>query len=123
MAYNIPFLYFNEGGDDDAAGDSAVYPASALKGSDPASATTTTLYFKPQVVGDALATGDINDKVVVTHTGVKHSVFMRALAKAINNPAKTARDGFIVVADADGATGVGANVGVTAWDAEITYAA
>ena len=113
------FLFFAEGGADDTAGDSAVYPASAFRGSDPASATTTTLYFKPQVIGDAVATGDLNDKVVATHTGVKHNVFMKALVQAING----SKDGWLVVADADNATGVGADYGVTAWDATITYAA
>ena len=112
------FLFFTEGGADDAAGDSAVYPASAFRGSDPASATTSTLYFKPQVIGDAVAAGDLNDKVVVTHTGVKHGVFLKALVQAING----SKDGWVVVADADGATGVGADYGVTAWDSTITFA-
>ena len=113
------FLFFAEGGADDTGGDSAVYPASSFRGSDPASATTTTLYFKPQAIGDAVATGDLNDKVVATHTGVKHNVFMKALVQAING----SKDGWVVVADADNATGVGVDYGVPAWDATITYAA
>ena len=111
------FWYFDEGGTEDTAGDSATYPMSAFRGADPASATTTTMYFKPQVIGDAVATGDINDKVVVTHTGVATKVFMKALIQASNG----SKDGFLVVADGDN-EGVGADYGVTAWDATITYA-
>ena len=117
------YWYFNEGGDDDTGGDSAVYPASSFRGSDPASATTTTMYFKPQIIGDAVAAGDLNDKVVVTHTGVKHAVFMKALVQATTATGPQYSDGWIVVADADNAVGVGANAGVTAWDAAVTIAA
>ena len=117
------YWYFAEAGSDDTAGDSAVYPASSFRGSAPASATTSTLYFKPQVIGDAVASSDINDKVVVTHTGVKHSVFMKALVQATTATGPQYSDGWIVVADGDNNTGVGSSYGITAHSSTITYAA
>ena len=125
MAYLEPMLFFGSGDGGDAATDAACYPLSALRGMHPASATTTTMYFKPAKMSDNHPdpSADLNDAVVVTHTGVLPRVFMQALAKAVNNPDKSARNGLIVVADADNATGVGANLGVTAWDAAITIAA
>ena len=46
---------------------------------------------------------------------------MKALSERIN--AHPHSDYFIVVADADNSVGVGANAGVTVWDAAITIAA
>ena len=117
------FLFFGSGDGGDAATDAACYPLSALRGMHPASATTTTMYFKPAKMADNHPdpSADLNDAVVVTHTGVLPKVFMHALATRIN--ANPHGDFFITVADADNATGVGGNDGVTAWDAAITIAA
>ena len=117
------FLFFGSGDGGDAATDAACYPLSALRGMHPASTTTTTMYFKPAKMADNHPdpSADLNDAVVVTHTGVLPKVFMNALATRIN--ANPHGDFFITVADADNATGVGANDGVTAWDAAITIAA
>lgn len=94
------YLYFADGNDADATGEAAIYPASALKGADATSATTATLYFKPQVVGDSLATGDINDKVVLTFGSGKIKEVLKALADKINEPVSK-DNGFVVVCDAD----------------------
>ena len=117
------FLFFGSGDGGDAATDAACYPLSALRGMHPASATTTTMYFKPAKMADNHPdpTADLNDAVIVTHTGVLPKVFMKALTERIN--AHPHSDYFIVVADADNGVGVGANAGVTAWDAAITIAA
>jgi hypothetical protein len=111
------FLFFSEGVDD-TAGDSAVWPVESFRGSDPASATTTKLYFAPSV-GTGSVTTDVNDYVVVTHTGIKHQVYMKALVQAINGN----KDGFIIAADLTSQLGAGSEYGVTAFDAVITFAA
>ena len=114
----MKFLYFSGNGGDDATGESAVYPLSAFRGSDPVSATSSKLFFKPQIIGDAVASSDVNDAITVTHTGVKHQVFMKTLVQTVNGD----RDGWIVVADETANTGIGAHAGVTAWAASIAFA-
>jgi hypothetical protein len=76
------------------------------------------LYFAPSV-GTGSVTTDVNDYVVVTHTGIKHQVYMKALVQAINGN----KDGFIIAADLTSQLGAGSEYGVTAFDAVITFAA
>jgi len=54
------FLYFSAG-----ANDATAYPVSALRGIDTANGAIH-LYFTPQRIGDAVATGDSNDRVELT---------------------------------------------------------
>ena len=113
------FLYFGSGDDADATTDAYYTNAANLRGADITGAAETTLYFKPLKIGDAVATGDLNDKVVVTHTGMTGKNFLIALSDAIG-AVGSMKSNFIVVADADAAAGVG---NATAYDAAMTLAA
>jgi hypothetical protein len=103
----IKYLYFRTeatDANDDAAGDSAMFPVSSLMGMQPTSDTALTLYFKSMLrgsgnegAGDALANLDNNDSVTVTISANTHLVAMRAIANAINNSASS----LIVVANDD----------------------
>lgn len=89
------YLYFRTeatDADDDATGDSAVFPASSLMGMQPTSDTALTLYFKSMLRGsgnegaaDALANLDNNDSVIVTISANTHLTAIRAIVDAINN--------------------------------------
>ena len=85
------YLYFaeNEGGD--AAGDSAVYPASTFTGIDPISATTTRISFK------ALAGTVADDDILLTHVTGKYKEVCEALADALSDTS----GGLVVFADED----------------------
>ena len=113
------YLYFGSGDGADATTDAYFTAASNLRGADITGGAETTLYFKPLKIGDAVATGDLNDKVVVTHTGQTGKEFLQALTDNIS-ASGSMKSAFIVVADADAATGVGTG---TAWDAAMTLAA
>ena len=116
------YLYFRTqatDADDDATGDSALFPASSLMGMQPTSDTALTLYFKSMLrgsgnegAGDALANLDNNDSVILTISANTHLVAMKAIIEAINN------DNFpavIVVANDDsGGTEYLAGSGVSA---------
>ena len=112
------FLYFGSGDGANATTETYFTNASNLRGADITGAAATTLYFKPLVIGDAVATGDLNDKVVVTHTGQTGKQFVEALAQHIG-AVGSMHQNFIVVADADASTGIGIG---TAWDAAVTLA-
>jgi len=89
------YLYFRTeatDANDDAAGDSALFPASSLMGMQPTSDTALTLYFKSMLrgsgnegAGDSLANLDNNDSVIVTVSANTHLPAMRAIIDAINN--------------------------------------
>ena len=89
------YLYFRTeatDANDDATGDSALFPVSSLMGMQPTSDTALTLYFKSMLrgsgnegAGDALANLDNNDSVIVTISANTHLVAMRAIIDAINN--------------------------------------
>jgi len=116
------YLYFRTeatDGNDDATGDSALFPASSLMGMQPTSDTTLTLYFKSMLrgsgnegAGDALANLDNNDSVILTVSANTHLVAMKAIIEAINN------DNFpaviIVANDDSGGTEYLAGSGVSA---------
>jgi len=116
------YLYFRTeatDANDDAAGDSALFPASLLMGMQPTSDTALTLYFKSMLrgsgnegAGDALANLDNNDSVILTVSANTHLVAMKAIIEAINN------DNFpaviIVANDDSGGTEYLAGSGVSA---------
>jgi len=116
------YLYFRTeatDANDDAAGDSALFPASLLTGMQPTSDTALTLYFKSMLrgsgnegAGDALANLDNNDSVILTVSANTHLVAMKAIIEAINN------DNFpaviIVANDDSGGTEYLAGSGVSA---------
>tara|TARA_R100000988_G_scaffold56993_2_gene28470 strand:- start:5 stop:400 length:396 start_codon:yes stop_codon:yes gene_type:complete len=104
------YLYFRTQatiGDDDAAGDSAMYPLSALKGMVPSADDTLNLYFDPMIArqeGGAAAADVVNsDKVVVSLSAVNtHKDVMQSLAQLFSGAANGGsiyNDGFISVAD------------------------
>ena len=89
------YLYFRTeatDANDDATGDSALFPASSLMGMQPTSDTALTLYFKSMLRGsgnegaaDSAANLDNNDSVIVTISANTHLVAMTAIIEAINN--------------------------------------
>ena len=91
----IKYLYFRAeatDANDDATGDSALFPISSLMGMQPTSDTALTLYFKSMLRGpgnegaaDALANLDNNDSVTVTIPANTHLVAIQAIVNAINN--------------------------------------
>ena len=117
----IKYLYFRTeatDANDDAAGDSAMFPVSSLMGMQPTSDTALTLYFKSMLrgsgnegAGDALANLDNNDSVTVTISANTHLVAMQTIANAINNSASS----LIVIANDDsGGTEYLAGSGISA---------
>ena len=88
------YLYFRTvatDADDDAAGDSALFPASSLMGMQPTADASLTLYFKSMLRGagqegaaDSAANLDNNDSVIVTIPVNTHLVAMNAIIEAIN---------------------------------------
>tara|TARA_Y100000004_G_scaffold189934_1_gene246295 strand:- start:444 stop:839 length:396 start_codon:yes stop_codon:yes gene_type:complete len=115
------YLYFRTeatDADDDATGDSALFPASSLMGMQPTSDTALTLYFKSMVrrnpTGsvDSANSLDNHDSVVVTIPANTHITAMRAISEIIN---KTESSAFIVVANDDsGGTEYLSGSGITA---------
>ena len=89
------YLYFRTeatDANDDATGDSALFPASSLMGMQPTSDTALTLYFKSMLRGsgnegaaDSAANLDNNDSVIVTISANTHLVAMKVIIEAINN--------------------------------------
>ena len=113
------FLYFASGDGADATTDAYYTNAKNLRGADITGTAETTLYFKPLKIGDAVAASDVNDGIVVTHTGMTGKNFLIALSDAIG-AVGSMKSNFIVVADADANTGVG---NATAYDMAVTLAA
>jgi len=115
------YLYFRTeatDANDDAAGDSALFPVSSLMGMQPTSDTALTLYFKSMLrgsgnegAGDALANLDNNDSVTVTISANTHLAAMTAIINAIDSSASC----LIVVANDDsGGTEYLAGSGISA---------
>ena len=85
------YLYFRavtDQANDDATGDSALFPLSSLMGMQPTSDTALTLYFKPMVrrtpsgnEPDADASFDNHDTVVLTVTSNRHKEAMQDIIK------------------------------------------
>mgnify|MGYP003139777719 CR=1 FL=1 len=102
------YLYFRTIGtigDDDAAGDSALYPLSSFKGMVPSADDTLNLYFTPAVA--VMADGQDgavvnNDKIVVSlSSNNTHKTVMADLARLFSGAANGGihHDGYIDVAD------------------------
>ena len=110
------YLYFRTVaaiGDDDAAGDSAMYPLSSLKGMVPSADDTLDLYFTPAIA--VMADGQDgavvnNDKIVVTlSSNNTHKDVITRLSRLFAGAANGGihHDGFIdVVDDVAGTTAV-----------------
>ena len=86
------YLYFAEGNGSNATGEACMFPASAFKGLDPISNTTTRLSFK------ARNNTAVDDDVLLTHTTGKHKEVAELIA-ALLAPSPVTRSKFIVVAD------------------------
>ena len=87
------YLYFRTeatDANDDATGDSALFPASSLMGMQPTGDSALTLYFKSMLRGSgigALENSQNNDSVIVTLASANtHIQAMSAIIEAINNP-------------------------------------
>ena len=103
------YLYFRTQGtlaDDDAAGDSAMYPLSSLTGMVPSADDTLNLYFKKMIGVQQNTDDDVaevlnNDKVVCTIGTNDHADAIAALSRLFAGAANGGihHDGFIVVAD------------------------
>jgi len=103
------YLYFRTiaaVGDDDAAGESAMYPLSHFCGGVPSAADTLNLYFKPMIAvqEDAQAGAVVNnDKIVVSLSANNtHKTVLQDLARLFSGAASGGSiysDGFISVAD------------------------
>ncbi len=112
------YLYFRTQatiGDDDAAGDSAMYPLSSLTGMVPSADDTLNLYFKKMVGVQQTTDDDVaevlnNDKIVVTLSSVNtHKDVIAKLSRLFAGAANGGihHDGFIdVVDDKAGTTAV-----------------
>jgi len=117
----IKYLYFRTeatDANDDATGDSALFPVSSLMGMQPTSDTALTLYFKSMLrgsgnegAGDALANLDNNDSVTVTISANTHLTAIEAIVNAINNSASST---IIVANDDSGGTEYLAGSGISA---------
>ena len=117
----IKYLYFRTeatDANDDATGDSALFPVSSLMGMQPTSDTALTLYFKSMLRGsgnegaaDALANLDNNDSVTVTISANTHLAAIEAIVNAINNSASSL---IIVANDDSGGTEYLAGSGISA---------
>ena len=113
---NEVYLYFRTVaaiGDDDAAGDSAMYPLSSLKGMVPSADDTLNLYFTPAIA--VMADGQDgavvnNDKIVVSlSSNNTHKDVITRLSRLFAGAANGGihHDGFIdVVDDVAGTTAV-----------------
>ena len=105
------YLYFRTeatAGDDDAAGDSAMWPLSHFMGGVPSADDTLNLYFKPMIGVQQNTDDDVaevlnNDKVVVSlSTNNTHKTVLQDLARLFAGAANGGsiyNDGFISVAD------------------------
>jgi hypothetical protein len=90
------YLYFAKTGTaGDAANDAACFPVSALLGSQPASATTTKLFYKDStnLTGLSVGTGGKINIITLTHANISatpniHKEVARAVARVAANPGK-----------------------------------
>jgi len=91
------YLYFRTeatDANDDATGDSALFPASSLMGMQPTGDSALTLYFKSMLRGsnggvgtsEEIVNAQNNDSVVLTIGANTHFMAMSAIIEAINNP-------------------------------------
>ena len=85
------YLYFGEGGGANATTEAALYKASSFIGVEPATATTTRIFFK-RPINDNHATSQVGDYVEVTHADThatadsyhRCKIIAEAMAQAVN---------------------------------------
>jgi len=113
------YLYFGEGGGANATTEAALYPASRFIGVEPATATTTRIFFDSPV-GDVDGGGGVGDFVEVTHAdthataGSYHrcKIIAQAMAEAVN--AGPHADGKLIsIIDVDNGVYFGGIAGIT----------
>tara|TARA_Y100000015_G_scaffold33860_1_gene34009 strand:+ start:2514 stop:2855 length:342 start_codon:yes stop_codon:yes gene_type:complete len=92
------YLYFAQGDGANATSEAVMYSASAFRGADVASGKVV-LYFKPAAIGDAVATGDVNDKIELTITDGDQKAVLKAIAEAMVG--SNTKSPFTVIADED----------------------
>ena len=92
------YLYFAQGDGANATSEAVMYPASAFRGADVASASVV-LFFKPAEIGDAVATSDANDAITLTITDGDQKAVLKAIAEKMAGSALGSP--FVVVADED----------------------
>ena len=112
------YLYFGEGGGADATTEAALYPASRFIGVEPASATTTRIFFESPI-GDVDGGGGVGDYVEVTHADTHDTassyhrckIIAQAMAEAVNAGPHT--DGKLIsIIDADNGVYFGGIAGI-----------
>ena len=117
------YLYFRTeatDANDDATGDSALFPASSLMGMQPTADASLTLYFKSMLRGDPTGSVDHansldnNDSVIVTIPNNTHLVAMTAIANAIGSGGSSCNNIIVVANDDSGGTEYLAGSGITA---------
>ena len=92
------YLYFAQGDGANATSEAVMYPVSSFRGAD-VKASAVVLYFKPGAIGDAVATGDLNDKVTLSITDGDQKAVLKAIAEKMAG--SNIQAPFIVVADED----------------------
>ena len=92
------YLYFAEGNGSNATGEACVFPASAFKGLDPISNTTTRLSFKARNGTFGVSATSTDDDVLLEHATGKHKEVAELIASVLA-PSPVTRGKFIVVAD------------------------
>jgi len=92
------YWYFAQGDGANATSEAVMYPVSAFRGADVASAAVV-LYFKPGAIGDAVATSDVNDKITLTITDGDQKAVLKAIAEAMVG--SNLKSPFTVIADED----------------------
>jgi hypothetical protein len=112
------YLYFAQGDGANATSEAVVYPVSAFRGADVGS-NAIKLYFKPMAIGDAVATGDANDAILLTITDGTQKAVLKLIMENIAGATGALQVPFVVIADED--NGVFVHSGITA--VETTLAA
>tara|TARA_A100001515_G_scaffold60097_1_gene47394 strand:+ start:132 stop:479 length:348 start_codon:yes stop_codon:yes gene_type:complete len=105
------YLYFGQGDGANATSEAVVYPVSSFRGADVASSAIK-LYFKPMAIGDAVATGDVNDAVVLTITDGTQKAVLKVIMEHIAGATGPLQVPFVVIADEDNSVFV--HSGITA---------
>ena len=91
------YLYFAQGDGANATSEAVMYPVSAFRGADVASASIV-LYFTPAQITD-VATSDVNDEITLTITDGDQKAVLKAIAEKMAGSALGSP--FVVVADED----------------------
>ena len=93
------FLYFAQGDGANATSEAVMYPVSAFRGADVASASVL-LFFTPAEITD-VATSDAVDTITLTITDGDQKAVLKAIAEKIAGGNGVHQTPFVVVADED----------------------